>query len=124
MTDLDPKAYIAMLVKGTTNSIIKAMNMSDRVMAKDGINDMGLKSGLDCCKQQLDMALDNPNKSVDVVQNNTIQEVVNQSGDFKSWLSGASSYLGVVSNDCFETESDIKLNIYGRMNADSLNNVR
>ncbi|QCD98331.1 pectinesterase-like [Vigna unguiculata] len=88
----DPKAYIATAVKATMDSVIKAFNMSDRLSTEHGDTDNGTKMAIDDCKDLLQSAIQSLQLSTDMVQNNNIQAVHDQTADFKNWLSSVISY--------------------------------
>ncbi|KAL2345528.1 hypothetical protein Fmac_006813 [Flemingia macrophylla] len=88
----DPKAYIAVAVKATMDSVIKAFNMSDRLTVEHENNDKGIKMALDDCKDLLQSAIESLQLSTDMVSNNNVQAVHSQSADFKNWLSAVISY--------------------------------
>ncbi|KAK7379098.1 hypothetical protein VNO80_04551 [Phaseolus coccineus] len=88
----DPKAYIATAVKATMDSVIKALNMSDKLTTEHGSNDNGTKMALDDCKDLLQSAIQSLQLSTDMVQNNNVQAVHDQTADFKNWLSAVISY--------------------------------
>lgn len=88
----DLKAYIVAAVKATTDSVIKASNMTDRLTIEHGSNDDRVKMALSNCKELLHFAMSSLKLSTDMVQNNNIQQVHNQDADFKNWLSAVISY--------------------------------
>ncbi|XP_004494467.1 pectinesterase [Cicer arietinum] len=88
----DPKAYIAAAVKATTDSVIKAFNMSDRLTTEYGNKDSGVKMALDDCKDLLEFALDSLELSNNLVRDNNIQSLQYQSPDMRNWLSAVISY--------------------------------
>ncbi|XP_014495061.1 probable pectinesterase/pectinesterase inhibitor [Vigna radiata var. radiata] len=88
----DPKAYIATAVKATMDSVIKAFNMSDRLATEHADKDNGTKMAIDDCKDLLQSAIQSLQLSTDMVQNNNIHAVHDQSADFKNWLSAVISY--------------------------------
>ena len=88
----DPKAYIAAAVEATTKSVIQALNMSDRLSVDHGNKDPGVKMALDDCKDLMQFALDSLESSANLVRDNNIQAVHDQSPDFRNWLSAVISY--------------------------------
>ncbi|KAL5060755.1 hypothetical protein RYX36_032359 [Vicia faba] len=100
----DPKAYIAAAVKATTDSVIKAFNMSDRLTTEYGSKDNGIKMALDDCKDLLEFAMDSLEMSTNLVRDNNIQGVHSQSPDIRNWLSAVISYQ----QSCMEGFDDAK----------------
>jgi len=90
--DADPKAYLGAAVEATTNSAIKALNMSDRLAVERGSNSAGIKMALDDCKDLLQSALDSLEASANLLKSNNIQGISDQSPDFRNWLSSVISY--------------------------------
>ncbi|MCH4805144.1 plant invertase/pectin methylesterase inhibitor family protein, partial [Pasteurella multocida] len=90
--DADPKAYLGAAVEATTNSVIKALNMSDRLAVERGSNSAGIKMALDDCKDLLQSALDSLEASANLLKSNNIQGISDQSPDFRNWLSSVISY--------------------------------
>lgn len=88
----DPKAYIAAAIEASTKSVIQALNMSDRLSVDHGNNNPGVKMALDDCKDLLQFALDSLESSANLVRDNNIQAVHDQSPDFRNWLSAVISY--------------------------------
>ncbi|KAL1293840.1 pectinesterase/pectinesterase inhibitor-like [Arachis hypogaea] len=88
----DPKAYIAASVEATTKSVIQALNMSDRLSVDHGSQSPGIKMALDDCKDLLEFALDSLEASANLVRDNNIQAVHDQTPDFRNWLSAVISY--------------------------------
>ncbi|MED6131227.1 hypothetical protein PIB30_007917 [Stylosanthes scabra] len=88
----DPKAYIAAALEATTKSVIKALNMSDRLSVDHGHKSPGVKMALDDCKDLMEFALDSIEASVNLVQNKDMQGVHEQTPDFRNWLSAVISY--------------------------------
>lgn len=79
----DPKAYIAAVVKSTTDSVIKAFNMSDRLTTEYGSKDNGIKMALDDCKDLLQFAMDSLEHSANLLRDKNIQDVHHQSPDLR-----------------------------------------
>ncbi|XP_058740477.1 pectinesterase-like [Vicia villosa] len=100
----DPKAYIAAVVKATTDSVIKAFNMSDRLSTEYGSKDNGVKMALDDCKDLLEFAMDSLEMSTNLVRDNNIQGVHSQTPDLRNWLSAVISYK----QSCMEGFDDTK----------------
>ncbi|MED6120129.1 hypothetical protein PIB30_018156 [Stylosanthes scabra] len=88
----DPKAYIAAALEATTKSIIRALNMSDRLSVEHGHQSPGVKMALDDCKDLMEFALDSIQESVNLVRDNNMQGVHDQTPDFRNWLSAVISY--------------------------------
>ncbi|CAK8544460.1 unnamed protein product [Lathyrus sativus] len=104
MESMDPKAYIAAAVKATTDSVIKAFNMSDRLSTEYGSKDNGIKMALDDCKDLLQFAMDSLEMSTNLVRDNNIQAVHSQTPDLRNWLSAVISYQ----QSCMEGFDDQK----------------
>ncbi|XP_058740478.1 pectinesterase-like [Vicia villosa] len=100
----DPKAYIAAAVKATTDSVIKAFNMSDRLSTEYGSKDNGVKMALDDCKDLLEFAMDSLEMSTNLIRDNNIQALHSQSPDIRNWLSSVISYQ----QSCMEGFDDAK----------------
>lgn len=49
----DPKEYIATVVRSSMDSVIKALNMSDRLTVEHGNSSAGMKMALEDCKDLL-----------------------------------------------------------------------
>lgn len=88
----DPKAYIQAVVEASTKSAIEALNMSDRLTVEKGNNSPGLKMALDDCKDLMQFALDSLESSTNLVRDNNIQAINDQSPDFRNWLSAVIAY--------------------------------
>ncbi|CAI8615252.1 unnamed protein product [Vicia faba] len=100
----DPKAYIAAAVKATTDSVIRAFNMSDRLTTEYGSKDNGIKMALDDCKDLLEFAMDSLEMSTNLLRDSNIQGVHSQSPDIRNWLSAVISYQ----QSCMEGFDDAK----------------
>ncbi|CAK8544461.1 unnamed protein product [Lathyrus sativus] len=100
----DPKAYIAAVVKATTDSVIKAFNMSDRLSTEYGSKDSGIKMALDDCKDLLEFAMDSLEMSTNLIRDNNINGVHSQTPDMRNWLSAVISYQ----QSCMEGFDDQK----------------
>ncbi|XP_061366299.1 pectinesterase [Gastrolobium bilobum] len=118
----DPKAYIAAAVKATTDSVIKALNMSDRLTTEHGNKDNGIKMALDDCKDLLQFAMDSLQLSMNLVKENNIQSVHNQTPDFRNWLSAVISYQQTCM-DGFDDDKDGEKKIKEQLNEQSLDQV-
>lgn len=88
----DPNAYIAAVVEATAKSVIQAMNMSDRLTVDHGGKDPGMKMALDDCKDLMQFAMDSLESATNLVRDNNIQAVHDQTPDFRNWLSAVMSY--------------------------------
>ncbi|CAL0316515.1 unnamed protein product [Lupinus luteus] len=116
----DPKAYIAASVQSIAESVIKSVNMSDRLVVEHGKDDKkGLKMALDDCKDLMEFAMDSIEASINMVQNNNIQAVHDQSPDFRNWLSAIISYQESCM-DGFEDGKDGEEKVKEQMHTESL----
>ncbi|KAF7804968.1 pectinesterase-like [Senna tora] len=89
----DPKAFLAAVVEDTTKSVIKALNMSDRLLVEHGSsNNEGLKMSLNDCKQLLESAMDSLELSTHLLGNGSIEDVNERTPDFRNWLAAVISY--------------------------------
>ena len=118
----DPKAYVAAVVKATTDSVIKAFNMSDRLTTESGDKDNGVKMALDDCKDLLQSALDSLDLSTNLVRDNNIQGVQFQSPDFRNWLSAVISYQQSCMEG-FDDDKDGEKKIKDQLQTQSLDRV-
>lgn len=100
----DPKEYIAAAVKATSDNVIKALNMSDRLSTDYGAKDNGVKMALEDCKDLLQFALDSLELSINMVRDNNIYSVHSQTPDIRNWLSAVISYQ----QSCMEVFDDGK----------------
>ncbi|KAK7269561.1 hypothetical protein RIF29_22293 [Crotalaria pallida] len=117
----DPKAYIAVAVQSITDSVIKAVNMSDRLYVEHGKDDskQGMKMALEDCKDLMEFSMDSIEASVNMVQNNNIQAVHDQTPDFRNWLSAIISYQQACM-DGFEDGKDGEEKVKEQLNTQSL----
>ncbi|XP_027350403.1 pectinesterase-like [Abrus precatorius] len=118
----DPKAYIAAAVKATTDSVIKAFNMSDRLTTEYGKDD-STKMALDDCKDLLQSAIESLQLSTDLVHNNDVQNIHLQSADFRNWLSAVISYQQACM-DGFDRGTDGEKKIKEQLNEQGLDHVQ
>ncbi|XP_058770331.1 pectinesterase-like [Vicia villosa] len=88
----DPTAYLAAVVQASAQSVIAALNMSDRLSLEHGDKDPGIKMALDDCKDLMQFALDSLEASASLVRDNNIQAIHEQTPDFRNWLSAVISY--------------------------------
>ncbi|CAL0316516.1 unnamed protein product [Lupinus luteus] len=88
----DPKEYVAAVLKASTESVIKAFNMSDRLIVEHGNKGQGVKMALDDCKDLLESALDSLQLSTDMVGGSDVRQVHDQTADFRNWLTAVISY--------------------------------
>lgn len=88
----DPTAYLATVVQASAQSVIAALNMSDRLSVEHGDKDPGIKMALDDCKDLMQFALDSLEASANLVRDNNIQAIHEQTPDFRNWLSAVISY--------------------------------
>ncbi|KAK7356265.1 hypothetical protein VNO80_15533 [Phaseolus coccineus] len=118
----DPKVYIAAGVEATMKSVIQALNMSDRLKVEHGDKDPGIKMALDDCKDLIEFALDSIESSVNLVHNQDIQAMYDQSPDFRNWLSAIISYQETCT-DGFNNETNGEKEIKEKLNTDSLDEM-
>ncbi|XP_027367869.1 pectinesterase-like [Abrus precatorius] len=90
----DPMAYLSAAVEATSKTIIQALNMSDRLSVEHGNNNNapGVKMALDDCKDLMQFAMDSIESSANLVRDNNIQALHDQTPDFRNWLSAVISY--------------------------------
>lgn len=88
----DPRAYLAAAVEASAKSVILALNMSDRLTVEHANNNPSIKMALDDCKDLMQFALDSLEASANLVRDNNIQAVHDQTPDFRNWLSAVISY--------------------------------
>ncbi|KAI5424771.1 hypothetical protein KIW84_030819 [Lathyrus oleraceus] len=119
----DPKAYIAAAVKATTDSVIKAFNMSDRLSTEYGSQDGGIKMALDDCKDLLQFAMDSLEMSTNLVRDNNIQAVHSQTPDLRNWLSAVISYQQSCMEG-FDDEKDGEKKIKDQFHVESLDGIQ
>jgi len=118
----DPKVYIAAGVEATMKRVIKALNMSDRLKVEHGDKDPGIKMALDDCKDLIEFALDSIESSVNLVRDQNIQAMYDQTPDFRNWLSAIISYQETCMdglNNGTNGEKEIK----EKLNTDSLDEM-
>lgn len=119
----DPKAYVAAVVKATTDSVIKAFNMSDRLSTEYGSKDNGVKMALDDCKDLLQFAMDSLEMSTNMVRDNNIQAVQSQTPDLRNWLSSVISYQQSCMEG-FDDEKDGEKKIKDQFQVESLDGIQ
>jgi len=88
----DPSAYLAAAVQASAQSVILALNMSDKLTVEHGKDKPGVKMALDDCKDLMQFALDSLESSANLVRDNNIQTIHDQTPDFRNWLSAVISY--------------------------------
>jgi len=118
----DPKVYIAAGVEATMKSVIQALNMSDRLKVEHGDKDPGIKMALEDCKDLIEFALDSIEASVNLVNNENIQAMYDQSPDFRNWLSAIISYQETCM-DGFNNGTNGEEEIKEKLNTDSLDEM-
>ncbi|KAJ1412517.1 Pectinesterase, catalytic [Sesbania bispinosa] len=118
----DPKAYIAAAVKATTDSVIKAFNMSDRLTTDYGNKDNGVKMALDDCKDLLEYAMDSLELSSSFLRDNNIKSVHDQTPDLRNWLSAVISYQQSCMEG-FDDEKDGEVKVKEQFQTESLDQV-
>ncbi|XP_057732815.1 pectinesterase-like [Arachis stenosperma] len=118
----DPNEFIAAAVKAATESVIKALNMSDRLTVEKGNGSPGIKMALEDCKDLLQSAMDSLQLSTSLVDSKNIQTIHDQSADFKNWLGAVISYQQTCLDNFNETDSGEKV-IKEQLNAETLDQV-
>ncbi|CAL0300189.1 unnamed protein product [Lupinus luteus] len=118
----DPKEYVAAIVKATTESVIKAFNMSDKLSMEHGDKDQGIKIALDNCKDMLQFALDSLQLSTDLVDGKDIKQVHDQSADFSNWLTAVISYQQTCL-DAFDNDKNDEKAVKELLNNENLDHV-
>jgi len=118
----DPKVYIAAGVEATMKSVIQALNMSDKLKVEHGDKDPGIKMALDDCKDLIQFALDSIESSVNLVNNQNIQSMYDQSPDFRNWLSAIISYQESCT-DGLNNETNGEKEIKEKLNTGSLDEM-
>ncbi|KAK7284525.1 hypothetical protein RJT34_19271 [Clitoria ternatea] len=119
----DPKAYIAAAVKATTDSVIIALNMSDRLTTEYGKNDNGVKMALDDCKDLLQSSMASLQYSTDLVRDNNLDAIHFQSADIRNWLSAVISYQQACMEN-FDDSKDGEKKIKEQLHVESLDHVQ
>ncbi|KAK7284524.1 hypothetical protein RJT34_19270 [Clitoria ternatea] len=119
----DPKAYIAAAIKATTDSVIKALNMSDRLSTEYGNNDNGVKMALDDCKDLLQSSMASLQYSTDLVRNNNLDAIHFQAADMRNWLSAVISYQQACMEN-FDDSKDGEKKIKEQLHVESLDHVQ
>ncbi|KAI4349794.1 hypothetical protein L6164_010351 [Bauhinia variegata] len=104
----DPKEYYKTAVETTINSVIKSLNMTNKLSVEHGNKDKGIKMALDDCKEMLDLAIDSLEASAKLVRENDIQAIYNNTADFTNWLSATISYHQTCM-DSFDTDGEKKV---------------
>ncbi|XP_028791427.1 pectinesterase-like [Neltuma alba] len=117
----DPKAFLTAVVEATTNSVIKAFNMSDRLSVDHGNGEKGLKMALDDCKDLLQFAMDSLQSSTDLLRND-IKTVTDQTPDFRNWLSAVISYQQACM-DGFDDNNDGEKQVKSQLQEQALDGV-
>jgi pectinesterase len=115
----DPKAYIAVAVKAATDNVIRAFNMSDRLIVEYGDKDRHIKMALRVCKEMMEFALDSLDLSTIVVRDNNIQSVHAQNADLRNWLSAVISYKQACMEG-FDDEKEAEKNIKDQFHAQTI----
>ncbi|KAK7278125.1 hypothetical protein RJT34_23150 [Clitoria ternatea] len=89
----DPNDYIRTVVRTTTESVIKAFNMSDGLSVENGkTNYSSLKMAVEDCKDLLQCAIEELQASRILVQDSNLQDVHDRSADLKNWLGAVIAY--------------------------------
>ncbi|MED6205833.1 hypothetical protein PIB30_021299 [Stylosanthes scabra] len=118
----NPKDYITQVVKFSTDSVLKALNMSDRLMVENVANgtDGGIKMALDDCKDLLQSAIHELEASGVFVDSQSLPEVFTNSAELKNWLGAVIAYQQSCL-DGFETDGEKQ--IQGQLQSESLDSV-
>ncbi|XP_045796799.1 pectinesterase-like [Trifolium pratense] len=115
----DPKAYIAAAVKAATDNVIKAFNMSDRLIVEYGDKDRHTKMVLAGCKEMMEFALDSLDLSTTVVRDKNIQSVHAQHADLRNWLSAVISYKQACMEG-FDDENEVEKKMKDQLHAQTI----
>ncbi|XP_045796797.1 pectinesterase-like [Trifolium pratense] len=115
----DPKTYIAAAVKAATDNVIKAFNMSDRLIVEYGDKDRHTKMVLAGCKEMMEFALDSLDLSTTVVRDKNILSVHAQHADLRNWLSAVISYKQACMEG-FDDENEVEKKIKDQMHAQTI----
>ncbi|CAJ1969605.1 unnamed protein product [Sphenostylis stenocarpa] len=118
----DPKVYIQAGVEATMKSVIKALNMSDRLRVEHGDRDPGIKMALDDCKDLIEFALDSIESSANLVNDQNLQALHDQSPDFRNWLSAIIAYQDSCM-DGFNNETNGEEEIKKKLSEDGLDHM-
>ncbi|XP_028792007.1 pectinesterase-like [Neltuma alba] len=119
----DPKAFIAAALEATTNNVIKALNMSDKLSVEQGNSSQGIvKMALDDCKDLLQFAMDSLQASTDFLGSNSVQSLSDRSPDFKNWLASVVSYQQACM-DGYDENVDGAQQIKSQLQENGLDNV-
>ncbi|CAK8572663.1 unnamed protein product [Lathyrus sativus] len=119
----DPTAYLAALVQASVQSVITALNMTDRLKIEHGDKDPGIKMALEDCKDLMEFAMDSLEASANLVRDNNIQAVHAQTPDFRNWLSAVISYQESCS-DGFSNETNGEDKIKQQLHTESLDKMQ
>ncbi|CAL0302366.1 unnamed protein product [Lupinus luteus] len=119
----DPKSYLTVLVNSTTEKVIKAFNLTDRLSSEHGGKDNGVKVGLDACKHMLELALDSLDLSSTLVRDNNIQTIHFQVPDFSNWLSAVISYKQTCL-EAFDDDKEEEKKIKEKLETESLDHIK
>ncbi|KAI4349793.1 hypothetical protein L6164_010350 [Bauhinia variegata] len=104
----DLKEYLKVAVETTINSVIKSINMTDKLSVEHGDKDKGIKMALDICKEMLDLAMDSLEASAKLVRENDIQAIYNSTADFTNWLTSTIADQQTCM-DSFDTDGEKKV---------------
>ncbi|XP_061373591.1 pectinesterase-like [Gastrolobium bilobum] len=118
----DPKVYIATAVEASFKSVIQALNMSDRLSVEHGNNNPSIKMALDDCKDLMQFALDSLEASANLVRDNNMQAIHDQTPDFRNWLSAVISYQQSCMEG-FDDEKDGETKVKEQLQTDSLDQM-
>ncbi|KAL1312830.1 hypothetical protein HN51_039410 [Arachis hypogaea] len=119
----NPKDYITQVVKFSTESVLKALNMSDRLMVEsvaNGTSDGGVKMALDDCKDLLQSAIHELEASGVFVNSQSLPEVFTNSAELKNWLGAVIAYQ----QSCLDGfDTDGEKHVQGQLQSESLDSV-
>lgn len=121
VNDSDPKAFLSAIVEATTNSVIKGLNMSDRLIVDHSNGEKGVKMALGDCKDLLQFAMDSLQMSTDLLRND-IKTVTNQTPDFRNWLAAVISYQQACM-DGFDNNNDGEKQVKSQLQEQALDGI-
>ncbi|KAG4983256.1 hypothetical protein JHK87_028005 [Glycine soja] len=116
----DPKEYIATVVRSSMDSVIKALNMSDRLTVEHGNSSAGMKMALEDCKDLLQSAMHDLEASGVLVKESSLQDVHQRTAELKNWLGAVVAYQQSCL-DGFDTDGEKK--VQEQLQSGSLDNV-
>ncbi|KAK7392186.1 hypothetical protein VNO78_20616 [Psophocarpus tetragonolobus] len=116
----DPKEYVATVVKTSMDSVIKALNMSDRLNVEHGNSSEGMKMALEDCKDLLQSAIHELEASGVLVKEGSLEDVNMRTSELKNWLGAVVAYQQSCL-DGFNTDGEKK--VQEQLQTGSLDNV-